>query len=78
MAFNPAQFKQKKKRTVNPDIPRPNLLSHEKKLKESQVVIDDLQQQLRNQAEEIARLKNNYNNMQQSINNIINILRRNR
>jgi septal ring factor EnvC (AmiA/AmiB activator) len=76
MAFNPLQFKQKKKRVVNPDIPRPNLFSHEKKLKESQTIIEDLQSQLRKQAEEIATLKSNYVNMQQSINQIINILRR--
>ena len=76
MAFNPAQFKQKKKRVMNPDIPRPNLFSHEKKLKESQAIIEDLQTQLRKQAEEIATLKSNYVNMQQSVNQIINILRR--
>ena len=76
MAFNPLQFKQKKKRVVNPDIPRPNLFSHEKKLKESQTIIEDLQIQLRKQAEEIATLKSNYVNMQQSINQIINVLRR--
>lgn len=77
MGFNPAQFKQKKKRAVDPNAPpRPNLLSHEKKLKESQVVIDDLQFQVRRQAEEIARLKNDYANMQQSVNQIINVLRR--
>ena len=76
MAFNPLQFKQKKKRVMNPDIPRPNLFSHEKKLKESQTVIEDLQSQLRKQAEEITTLKSNYVNMQQSINQIINVLRR--
>jgi isochorismate synthase EntC len=78
MAFNPLQFKQKKKRVVNPDIPRPNLLSHEKKLKESQTIIEDLQIQLRRQTEEIAALKSNYLNMQQSVNQIINVLRRGR
>jgi|694.fasta_scaffold17000_11 hypothetical protein len=78
MAFNPLQFKQKKKRVVNPDIPRPNLFSHEKKLKESQTIIEDLQIQLRRQTEEIAALKSNYLNMQQSVNQIINVLRRGR
>lgn len=76
MAFNPAQFKQKKKRVVNPDIPRPNLFSHEKKLKESQATIEDLQIQVRRLTEDLATLKTNYINMQQSINNIINVLRR--
>jgi hypothetical protein len=78
MAFNPLQFKQKKKRVVNPDIPRPNLFSHEKKLKESQTIIEDLQIQLRRQTEEIAALKSNYLNMQQSVNQIINVFRRGR
>lgn len=77
MAFNPLQFKKKKKRAVDPNAPpRPNLLSQDKKLRESQAVIEDLQIQLRRQAEEISKLKNDYSNMQQSINNIINVLRR--
>lgn len=33
-------MKQKKKRAVNPDIVRPNLFTHEKKLKDMQVVND--------------------------------------
>jgi hypothetical protein len=78
MAFNPLQFKKKTKRVMNPDIPRPNLFSHEKKLKESQTIIEDLQIQLRRQTEEIAALKSNYLNMQQSVNQIINVLRRGR
>jgi len=76
MAFNPLQFKQKKKRVMNPDIPRPNLFSHEKKLKENQAVVEDLHAKIRRQEEEITRLKNNYNNMQQSINQIINLIRK--
>ena len=78
MVFDPRQFKQKKKRVVNPDIPRPNLFSHEKKLKESQMIIDDLQSALRKQLEEINQLKSNYINMQQSINQILNHLRKDR
>lgn len=78
MVFDPRQFKQKKKRVMNPDIPRPNLFSHEKKLKDSQIIIEDLQLQVRRQADEIARLKTDYTNMQQSINQIINVLRRNK
>jgi septal ring factor EnvC (AmiA/AmiB activator) len=54
----------------------PNPKSYEKKLKESQTIIEDLQSQLRKQAEEIATLKSNYVNMQQSVNQIINVLRR--
>ena len=33
-------MKQKKKRAVNPDIVRPNLFTHEKKLKDMQAVND--------------------------------------
>jgi hypothetical protein len=33
-------MKAKKKRNVNPDIPRPNLFTHEKKLKDMQAVND--------------------------------------
>ena len=41
MAYNPAQFKAKKKRAVDPNAPpRPNLLSHEKKMKESQAAFE--------------------------------------
>ena len=70
-------YRVKKKRAVDPNAPpRPNLLSQDKKLRESQAVIEDLQIQLRRQAEEISKLKNDYSNMQQSINNIINVLRR--
>jgi predicted RNase H-like nuclease (RuvC/YqgF family) len=34
------QYKQKKKRKVNPNIPRPNLFSHEKKIKETDTKIE--------------------------------------
>ena len=43
MAYNPAQFNAKKKRAVDPNTPpRPNLLTHEKKMKESQLAFDEL------------------------------------
>lgn len=76
MVFNPLQFKKKKKRVMNPDIPRPNLFSHEKKLKEQTESVDRLLQLVRSQQEEINRLKTEYRNMQSSIEQIINVLRR--
>jgi predicted RNase H-like nuclease (RuvC/YqgF family) len=79
MAFNPAQFKQKKKRAVDPNAPpRPNLLSQDKKLREQQDVISDLQNRLRSQADEIASLKSKYESMQQSISQVLTYLRKGR
>lgn len=79
VTFNPAQFKQKKKRPVDPNAPpRPNLLSHEKKLKENQSLVDDLRLQVKRQADELASLKIKYESMQQSINQILNYLRKGR
>jgi DNA-binding transcriptional regulator GbsR (MarR family) len=75
--FNPLQFKQKKKRAVDPNAPpRPNLLSQDKKLREQEGVVGRLQHQINQQAEEITRLRSNYADMQQSINQIVNYLRK--
>lgn len=77
MAFNPAQFKQKKKRVVDPNAPpRPNLLSQDKKLRETQLTISEMQQRLLKQDSEIASLKVKYNSMQSSIDQLINYIRR--
>lgn len=56
--FNPEMFKQKKKRKVDPDRPRPNLFSHEKKLKESAQTIDELRATVQRQNRDIERLQN--------------------
>lgn len=77
MAFNPAQFKQKKKRAVDPNAPpRPNLLSHDKKLREQTEAVDRLLRIVERQQDELESLRNKYNDMQQSINQIITVLRR--
>jgi septal ring factor EnvC (AmiA/AmiB activator) len=77
--FNPKMFKQKKKRAVDPNAPpRPNLLSQDKKLREQQDVVSRLQAQIRAQAEEIASLKSKYADMQTSVNQIVNYLRKGR
>jgi septal ring factor EnvC (AmiA/AmiB activator) len=77
--FNPAQFKAKKKRAVDPNAPpRPNLLSQDKKLREQQDVVSQLQMQIRDQAQELASLKSKYADMQSSVNHILNYLRKGR
>jgi hypothetical protein len=79
MAFNPAQFKQKKKREVDPNAPpRPNLMSHDKTIREGQAAFTRLEDRVRDQAEEIARLKTDYANLQQSVAHILNYLRKGR
>jgi DNA-binding transcriptional regulator GbsR (MarR family) len=77
MAFNPQQFKQKKKREVDPNAPpRPNLLSHDKTIREGQAAFNQLEDRVRRQAEEIETLKSNYRDLQQGMNQLINLVRR--
>ena len=79
MAFNPLQFKQKKKRPVDPNAPpRPNLMSHDKKLREQTEAFDRLIRLVERQQDEIESLRNKYAQMQQSIDQIISVLRRNK
>jgi predicted RNase H-like nuclease (RuvC/YqgF family) len=79
MAFNPNQFKQKKKREVDPNAPpRPNLMSHDKTIREGQAAFANLEDRVRRQAEEIDTLKNKYADLQQSVAQIINYLRKGR
>ena len=79
MAFNPLQFKQKKKRAVDPNAPpRPNLMSHDKTIREGQMAFTRLEDRVNQQAEEIARLKTDYSNLQQSVAHILNYLRKGR
>jgi hypothetical protein len=79
MAFNPLQFKQKKKRAVDPNAPpRPNLMSHDKTIREGQAAFANLEDRVRRQAEEIDTLKNKYADLQQSVAQIINYLRKGR
>jgi hypothetical protein len=77
MAFNPKQFKQKKKRPVDPNAPpRPNLLSQDKKLRETQAAFGQLEDLVRRQAAELESMKQKYRDMQQSITQLINYVRR--
>ena len=79
MAFNPKQFKQKKKRAVDPNAPpRPNLMSHDKTIREGRVEFDRLRDLVNQQADEIASLKNKYISMQESVSQLINFVRKNK
>ena len=76
MAYNPAQFNAKKKRAVDPNTPpRPNLLTHEKKMKESQLAFDELYHRVRQQEELIASLKAKMNVLEITVNWVMNKLR---
>ena len=76
MAFNPLQFKQKKKRPVDPNAPpRPNLLSQDKKLREQQAAFERVLGVLERQQTEIETLKTNYRNLQMSVEQLINYVR---
>ena len=74
--MNPAQFKQKKKRKVDPDRPRPNLFSHEKKLKENQETMDGLRAVIDDQRRQIETLKNRLNTLESTVNIIGHSIRR--
>ncbi len=77
--FNPKMFKQKKKREVDPNAPpRPNLMSHDKTIRESRVEFDRLRDLVNQQADEITSLKNKYISMQQSVDQLINFVRKNK
>jgi septation ring formation regulator EzrA len=77
--FNPKMFKQKKKREVDPNAPpRPNLMSHDKTIREGQAAFSNLENRVRSQQEELTKLKSDYANMQQSISQILNYLRKGR
>ena len=74
--MNPAQFKQKKKRKVDPDRPRPNLFSHEKKLKESSDLMEQMQRIIDQQDAMIQRLQNRLNTLESTVNIIGHSIRR--
>lgn len=74
--MNPGQFKQKKKRKVDPDRPRPNLFSHEKKLKESSDLMEQMQRIIDQQDAMIQRLQNRLNTLESTVNIIGHAIRR--
>jgi transcription termination factor NusB len=77
--FNPKMFKQKKKRAVDPNAPpRPNLLSQDKKLREQTAAFERLIGVVERQQTEIESLRMKYLQMQQSVDQIIGLLSRNK
>ena len=76
MAFNAKQFKVKKKRAVDPNAPpRPNLLSHEKRMKESQAAFEELYRKVHQQDEFIASLKTKLQFLENTVNYMANKLK---
>ena len=74
--FNPKMFKQKKKREVDPNAPpRPNLLSQDKKLRETTEAFGKLHDLIAKQQDTIAELQSKYIRMQQSMEQLINYVR---
>jgi len=79
MAFNADQFKKKKKRLVDPNAPpRPNLLSQDKKLRETTEAFAKLHDLVAKQQAALDALQSKYNRMQQSVDQLINYLRKGR
>ena len=79
MAFNADQFKKKKKRAVDPNAPpRPNLLSQDKKLRETTEAFGKLHDLVAKQQAALDDLQSKYNRMQQSVDQLINYLRKNK
>lgn len=77
MAFNPEQFKPKKKRVVDPNAPpRPNLLSQDKKLREQQTAFEELQHRVRKQEETIMSLKTQLTYLENSLGQVVSYLRK--
>ena len=69
-------FKQKKKREVDPNAPpRPNLLSQDKKLRETTEAFGKLHDLIAKQQDTIAELQSKYTRMQQSMEQLINYVR---
>jgi hypothetical protein len=79
MTYNPAQFKAKKKRAVDPNAPpRPNLLSHEKKMKESQAAFEELYRKVHQQEILIESLRTKFQFLENTINYIVSKLKGNK
>lgn len=56
-------MKAKKKRAVNPDAPpRPNLMTHDVKIRDQQNVISSMQQEIFNLKDTVRSLQNKLNN----------------
>ena len=69
-------FKQKKKRAVDPNAPpRPNLLSQDKKLRETTEAFGKLHDMVARQQSAIDDLQAKYNRMQQAVDQLVSVVR---
>ena len=69
-------FKQKKKRAVDPNAPpRPNLLSQDKKLRETTEAFGKLHDMVARQQSTIDDLQAKYNRMQQAVDQLVSLVR---
>jgi|TARA_Y100000389_G_C17343572_1_gene454650 hypothetical protein len=75
--MNPKMFKQtKKKRAVDPNAPpRPNLLSQDKKLRETTEAFGKLHNMVERQQATIEQLEAKFRSMQQAVDQLINYVR---
>ncbi len=74
--MNPNMFKQKKKRAVDPNAPpRPNLLSQDKKLRETTEAFGKLHDMVARQQSTIDDLQAKYNRMQQAVDQLVSLVR---
>lgn len=71
-----SQYKQKKKRRVNPDIPRPNLMSHEVKIKEQSAKIEEYERGISEMRSEVDRLSRKVRTLENTVNRLLTILKR--
>jgi len=64
-------YRTKKKRAVDPNAPpRPNLLNHEKRLKEATITVDQLQQQNHELRSRLDRLESKLTNQTAYLNSL--------
>jgi hypothetical protein len=69
-----SQYKQKKKRAIDPDAPpRPTLLGHDKQMKERQTEFEDFKRQSN---AEIERLNKKIRALESTMNQLLSIVRR--
>lgn len=80
--MNPKLFKvmrQKRKRVLDPDAPpRPNLMTHDVKLRSQQEIIDGMNREVRNLKDTVRRLENKLFNQTNYLDALHNRLTRNK
>lgn len=69
-------YKQKKKRAVNPDIPRPNLFSHDKTLREQSATMEGMQNTIHELTRKIESQNIKIRNLENTVSSLMTILKR--